>query len=218
MPGGGQKVSFPNGSGVWRGKNGADWPQVGTPQHSEGWQGMSHLGNILFGQGWAAAGFAFNPEKWRGEKKKPSKVTEPWGKCDCFLLVIQQKGLWICRMSFETWGNPWARPKGQGKVQKWHMGQDFGRIQALKMDGGKQGLHFLAVTWHQTHPPVPLSLSQDLLGVIPWASGTAQKAPHGFWSQTKQPQQWWFCLLLFNRGKIPPLWGTQTYDSLLLSL
>lgn len=132
-------------------KDGAAWPQVGSS-----WQGMSHLGNILFGQGWGAAGFAFTPEKW---KKKSSKVTEPRGKCKCFLAVTQQTGPWICRMSYKIWGNLWAWPKGQEKVWKWHMRQVFGRVQALKMDGGEAGAAFLGC--HLESKPltsVPLSL------------------------------------------------------------
>lgn len=73
---------------------------------------------------------------------------------------------------------------------------------------GKQGLHFLAVTWNPKQPPVSCPLPGPA-GSHPKASVTALNPP-GLWSQ--QPQQWWFCPFPFNRGNIPPLGCSQTQD------
>lgn len=149
MPGGGQKVSFPHWSGAGKG-----WSCLASG--GELMAGNVSPGEHPFWAGLRCCWICFY--SWK-VKKKSSKVTEPRGKCKCFLAVTQQTGPWICRMSYKIWGNLWAWPKGQEKVWKWHMRQVFGRVQALKMDGGEAGAAFLGC--HLESKPltsVPLSL------------------------------------------------------------
>lgn len=179
-----QKISFPS----WPGEDGA-------ASVSPFW---SHLGNILSGQGWGAAGFAFTPEKWKCEKKKSSEAAEPRGKCEYFLASSQQTGAWICRMRKDL--GKTLSPKGAGRENAKFLG-GF----RLWRWVGKQGLHFLAVTWNPNQPPVSCPPAR-----------TCWKSHHDFSDSFKppeqQPQQWWFCPFPFNRGKIPPLGCTQTQD------
>lgn len=151
---------------------------VGRWEDGAAW-GMSHLENISFLRCCWICFYSWKVKGWKKNFKKSYKVTGPWGKCGCFPAVTQQTGPGICRMSYKIWGNPWARAKGQEKVWKWHIRQVFGRVQALKMDGGKAGVAFLGSHLESKAPSsVPLPLPGPA-GSHPMGSSGCFKIPTG---------------------------------------
>lgn len=142
-----QKISFPS----WPGEDGA-------ASVSPFW---SHLGNILSGQGWGAAGFAFTPEKWKCEKKKifrSSRATRKMWIFPCIITTNRSLDLQDEERSGEN-----SEPK-RGRKRKC---QVFGRVQALKM-GGEAGVAFLGCHLESKPATSVLSPCQDLLAVTPW--------------------------------------------------
>lgn len=83
---------------------------------------------------------------------------------------------------------PLSPTKGAGRGLKMAHEGSFWESSGLEDGwGGRRGCISWLSSGNQNHPPV--SLSQDLLEVTPWASVTALKPPQGLRSQTKQPQQ-----------------------------